>query len=72
MKMTDCSSSLMAAHGYDPTTKTLCVRFQSGDTYHYKGVPPEVYADMVKTGSLGRFFLRNIKGKFEPTKQVVQ
>lgn len=69
MKMVDCKSSQMVAHGYDPTTKTLAVRFQSGDTYHYKGVPPEAYANMTKAKSLGSFLHHNIKGKFEHAKQ---
>lgn len=69
MKMVDCKSSQMAAHGYDPSTKTLAVRFRSGETYKYKGVPQDVYVSMVKAKSLGSFFHHNIKGKFGHAKQ---
>lgn len=69
MKMVDCKSSQMAAHGYGPVAKTLAVRFQSGEIYHYKDVPPETYANMTKATSLGSFLHHNIKGKFAHAKQ---
>lgn len=69
MKMVECKSSQMSAHGYDPTTKTLAIRFQSGGTYHYKDVPSEVYEKMKKAESLGSFLHHHVKGKFKHVKQ---
>jgi hypothetical protein len=41
--------------GYDLETKTLQVEFKSGGIYQYAGVQPEMYADLLKAESVGRF-----------------
>lgn len=69
MKLTTCKSSQLAEHGYDPTTKTMAVRFKSGGLYHYADVPPEDYEKFVKSESLGTFLHKHIKGKFAFKKQ---
>jgi hypothetical protein len=54
--------------GYDATSQTLAVQFR-GATYHYAGVPVEVYEEFKLTESFGRFFQDRIRGKFgEPVK----
>ena len=64
-------SSQVAAHGYDLSTKTLCVRFKWGNSeYHYHRVPPEVAAEFAAAKSKGGFLKAAIKGiyHFECTK----
>lgn len=62
MQMTPCDSSLISAYGYDAERSTLAVTFKNGGTYHYANVPPHVYEDMTSAESVGKFFLRRIKG----------
>lgn len=57
-------SSNIDAVGYDPETQTLSVRFHSGDTFHYAGVPPGEYQDLISAGSIGGQFHRRIKGRY--------
>lgn len=68
IKMNMAKSTQMSEHGYDPKTKTLAVRFKSGGLYHYHNVPPEVYDEMQKAPSLGRFLHGTIKGRFAHSK----
>ena len=63
MQPTD--SSNIAAHGYDPATKTLAVQFKSGSLYHYDNVPEEVANEFKNAKSAGSFFAKSIRGNFE-------
>lgn len=57
-------STSLTHHGYDPETKTLAITFRGGKTYRYEGVSPELYADMGKAESAGKFVATHIVGKF--------
>ena len=57
------------AVGYDPETQELSVEFHKGDTYVYRGVTQPVYDAMMEAQSVGHFFLRNVKGNYECTKE---
>lgn len=60
-------SSQIAAIGYDAESKTLAIRFNSGQKiYHYAGVPQEVF-DGFSTGSAGKHFSSAVRGKFTHT-----
>lgn len=48
-------SSMIQAVGYDPDAQVLEVRFQSGRTYLYDGVPPDVYEALMASASKGSF-----------------
>lgn len=63
--MKPVTSSQIGAVGYDAETNTLRIRFKSGSTYEYAGVPSDIYDDLLTAESFGRFFGANIKGKFE-------
>lgn len=65
--MIPCASSAIAAHGYDPATQTLFLRFTSGTTYAYPEVSNDIYAGLQAAESVGRFYGANIKGKFVGT-----
>ena len=49
------SSSNVRRARYNPDTETLDVQFHSGRTYHYRGVPLDVYDGLVNAGSPGRY-----------------
>lgn len=57
-------SSNVKATGYDPVSRTLAVQFNSGKTYNYPGVPPELNVDLGKAASIGKFIGAHIVGKF--------
>ncbi len=62
-------STLVSEYGYDESTQTLAVKFKAGgSTYEYADVPPSVYQEMISAGSMGSFFLQNVKGKYPTTK----
>lgn len=62
--LTPCNSSAIAAHGFDPATQTLFLKFTSGTTYSYPEVSSDLYAALQAAESVGRFYGANIKGKF--------
>ncbi len=59
-------SSMIAATGYDPASRTLAVHFRNGTAmHHFRDVPPEVAAGLDSAESAGRYFNANIRGKFD-------
>ena len=58
------SSSALSSCTYDEDTRTLSIRFTSGQSYTYSDVPVEVYEELVNSSSPGRFFHGNIKGTY--------
>jgi hypothetical protein len=63
-------SRIMSSVGYDDTTKILEIEFHTGLVYQYLGVPPKVYADLMHSGEIGKYFSEKVRPKFQ-TKQVV-
>lgn len=65
MERTPVVSSNLAAVGYDPVACVLEVEFKQptggGTVYRYRGVPAEVYRDMLQAGSKGAYLHRVIK-----------
>lgn len=66
IKLCECKSSRVHAHGYDETTQTMALQFKAGGkpggVYHYEGVPKELYDELVKAESIGKFFHQKIQG----------
>jgi hypothetical protein len=58
------SSSTVSEVGYDEDSRILEVLFHSGSTYQYFDVPPQIYAELVQTGSIGHYLHSNIKGNY--------
>lgn len=63
--------------GYDPTSRRLRVRFNSGPTYEYEDVDPVTYCLLLNAQSVGEFFsvIRNDPEgypcrKMKPTKST--
>lgn len=53
------------AVGYDRTNQTLQVEFNSGSVYQYASVEQETWESLQTADSTGKFFNREIKGKYE-------
>lgn len=66
MIMQTVASSNIDAIGYEKGT--MHIRFHSGSTYAYYNVPANLYNDLMKAASHGKYFHANIKGKYGDTK----
>ena len=53
---------------YNFPNQTLKVRFNSGQTYEYENVPAQIYENLCKAESQGKFFVEQIKNNFQYTK----
>lgn len=59
-------STAIAAHGYDPSTSTLAIRFTGGDkVHHYRDVPADIAEGLASAESAGRFYAQHIRGRFD-------
>ena len=59
------TSSMLSSISYSEVNKELIVVFNSGGMYIYMNVPLEIYEEMEKADSVGRYFLANIKGQYQ-------
>ena len=64
MERYSVASSNVRSMGYDPQTQTLEVEFMSGTIYQYYGVPENMYDQMMKEQSKGRFLNAYIKNQY--------
>lgn len=55
------SSSNLSSVGYDSSTNTLEIEFNSGGIYQYYGVPELKYIGLMSASSHGQYFDRYIK-----------
>ena len=58
------ASSNIRSVGYDITTQTLEVEFQSGGVYQYYGVPEFLHQEIMKAPSKGQFLNQYIKNAY--------
>jgi hypothetical protein len=58
------NSSSINSVGYDPSTLTLEVEFQSCYIYQYFDVPESVYEGLTSASSAGAYLASNIKGVY--------
>jgi hypothetical protein len=63
-------SVILRSVGYDENSKILEIEFKKGLVYQYSGVPPKVYADLMHSGEMGKYFSEKVRPRFH-TKQVV-
>lgn len=68
-EMITVASSLIESAGYAAEDRKLYVKFHSGPTWVYEEVGPEVYQEFMATPSVGKYFLKEIKGVY-PGKKV--
>ena len=62
------SSSNIAFIGYDDETQELYIRFHNDNVYKYSDVPELVFNELRNNTSVGKYYLNNIKGKYESNK----
>lgn len=62
-------SSNIEAIGYDDDAQELHVRFLSGTSYIYHGVPRQIFDDLMQAPSKGSFLNREVKGVYQYAKQ---
>ena len=61
MERIPVDSSNLSSVGYEVSSATLEVEFNSGSIYQYFGVPEYVYQGLIGAGSKGRYFDQNVK-----------
>jgi hypothetical protein len=64
MERTLVNSSNVRAVGYDPVTFTLVIEFANGRSYEYGGVHQTTYHALMSAESVGKYFMREIRGKY--------
>lgn len=64
----EVQSSNLSHVGYSPDSREMVVRFKSGGTYKYSGVPPEAHSAFMAADSKGGHFAKNISGKYKHEK----
>jgi hypothetical protein len=57
-------SRAIISAGYDEVTGELELEFRSGHVYRYAGVPPAVYAWLLRIENKGGFVRRMISGRY--------
>ena len=62
-------SSNIEAIGYDDEGQELHVRFLTGTSYIYHGVPRQKFDDLMQAPSKGSFLNREVKGVYKYAKQ---
>jgi len=69
MERTKVNSSNIESIAHDPETLTLEIQFKGkegkGDIYQYDNVPECIHKGLMESESPGRFFFKEIKGKYE-------
>ena len=63
-------SSNIASVGYDLSSSTLEIEFESGGIYQYSGVPQDVYKGLMSAESKGKYFHQNIKNGGYPYNKI--
>ncbi|WP_269669772.1 KTSC domain-containing protein [Pseudomonas citronellolis] len=58
-------SSVIEAIGYDPATRRMKIKFKQGRTYDFCGVPPDVYQELMSAGSIGSYYDRAIRDRYQ-------
>lgn len=61
-------SSAIAELDYDGEQQTLTVKFHSGQTHRYEGVPSHVFETIANSSSLGRTFHSLVRDKYPSSK----
>lgn len=65
IKLEFVESSNINSLGYDDDSQTLAVQFKGGKTYHYAGVPREIYEIVRDAESVGREFAFSIRDHYD-------
>ncbi len=58
------ASSNLASVGYDRDSQTLEIEFLSGPIYQYYNFPENLYDELMRASSKGKFFYHNIRNAY--------
>jgi hypothetical protein len=64
MEWQSLDSSVFASSAYSSATRTLYLRFQSGEIYCYFDFPPEEYRNFLAADSKGKYFAGHIRDQY--------
>lgn len=64
MNRISVSSSNIASVGYDESSQTLEVEFNSGGIYEYYGVPEYVHQELISASSVGGYFSQRVRNTY--------
>jgi hypothetical protein len=64
MKWVPVESSAFSAGAYADEEHSLYLEFRSGEVYRYFDIPAQLYQEFLAADSHGRYFRRNILGRF--------
>lgn len=59
------NSQAMSHYAYDPASYTFGIKAAGGTPYFYLDVPPEVHARFTQAGSKGKFWITEIKPRYQ-------
>jgi hypothetical protein len=59
------NSQAMSHYGYDPASQTFAIQTAGGMPYFYLDVPPEVHARFTQASSKGKFWITEIKPRYQ-------
>ena len=68
---TTVESSMINRVIYNFPNKTLKIEFNSGSLYEYTNVESEVYENLCKAESQGKFFNEQIKNNYDHTQLLI-
>jgi hypothetical protein len=57
-------SSFVKNVAWDEDSESLFIRFNSGTTWVYFGVPRNIYSELIKSPSVGQYFNVNIRNLY--------
>jgi hypothetical protein len=57
-------SAMIRSYGFDSSSSTLEIEFNSGAIWQYFDVSESTFYEMKSAGSCGKFFHANIKGQY--------
>ena len=65
MNRESVKSSMIASIGFDSSTSTLEIEFNSGAVWQYFKISKSVFNEMKSSSSCGKFFLNSIKDEYD-------
>jgi hypothetical protein len=69
MQRQNVESSNLLSIGYDPQASILEIEFVSnGEVWQYYDIPSNIFEELITADSKGRYFHRNIRGKYHDTR----
>ena len=57
-------STTLGSAGHDDQAAVLELQFRNGAVYQYSPVPPQLYRDLLRAESKGRYFNQSIRGRY--------